>query len=115
MLHGVEREEGGTDRGNESTISQRYVPHICINLGRYLTCGTDYAADGHEEKIFKIVLELSDNMPDKADLLYNCGVGFLGSFLGNTNKKEDIDNCILAYEWAVHFPRAIHWQTSPFD
>jgi hypothetical protein len=53
------------------------------------------------DEIFRTVLDLSDNMPDKADLLYNCGVGFLRSFR-NINRREDIDNCILAYGSAVH-------------
>ena len=75
--------------------------HICIILGHYLTCGTDYTADGPEE-ILGLVLELSDNMPDKADLLHNCGVGFYRSFLDNTNRKENIDNSILAFKSAVH-------------
>jgi hypothetical protein len=72
MLHGVGREEGATDRRrSESAIPQEYVPHIRIKLGHYLTCGTDYAVsetEGLEER-FRMVLELSDNMPDKADLL----------------------------------------------
>ena len=108
MLYGVGREEGAADRRRpESVIPQKYVPHIRIN---YLTCGTNYAvteAEGIEE-IFRIVLELSDNMPAKADLLDNCGVGFLRSFLCNTNRKEDIDNCILAYESAVRLTTLSH-------
>ena len=63
----------------------------------------DYAvaeAEGHEE-IFRIVLELSDNAPEKADLLDKCGDGFATRLLDDT-RKEDIDNCILAYESAVH-------------
>jgi hypothetical protein len=38
----------------------------------------DYAVSEGEglEEIFRIVLELSDNMPDKAALLDNCGDGF---------------------------------------
>jgi hypothetical protein len=53
------------------------------------------------EEIFRVVPELSDNMPDKAALLDNCGDGFLRNFLSNKNRKEDIDNCILAYESSV--------------
>ena len=107
MLHGVEREEGATDRRSESAIQpipQEYVLHIRIKLGHCLTCGTDYAVletDGPEE-IFRMVLELSDNVPDKADLLDNCRAGLFRNVLRKTNKKEDIDNCILAYESAVH-------------
>ena len=104
MLHGFGREEGATDRrGSESAIPQEYIPHIHIKLGHYLTCGTDYAvskAEGPDE-IFRIVFELSDNMPDKADLLDNCGAGFFRNVLRNTNRKENINNCILAYKSAV--------------
>ena len=85
-------------------MAQVYVPHIHIKLGLYLTNGLDYAvaeAEGPEE-IFRILLEFSDNIPDKVDLLDNCGAGFLMSFLGNKNQKEDIDNCILAYDSALH-------------
>ena len=61
-----------------------------------MTCAyyTVTEAEGLEEK-FRMVLELPDSMPDKADLLH---IGFLSSFLGNTlaNRKEDIGNCILA-------------------
>ena len=67
-------------------------------MGDYLTSGSDYAvadAEGTEEK-------LADDMPDKADHLYHCGVRFLTSFLRNDNQKEDIDKCILAYESAIH-------------
>ena len=76
MLHGIGREEDR--RRSESTIQQKYVPHIRIKLGHYLTCGTDYAVSKTEgpEEIFRMVLELSDNMPDKADLLDSCGAGF---------------------------------------
>ena len=82
------------------------MPHIRIRLGHYLTCGTDYAVADSEaegpEKILRMVLELSDDMPDKADLLDNCGAGFYRNVFDNTNRKEDLDNCILAYESAVH-------------
>ena len=54
------------------------------------------------EETFRIVFELPDNMPEKADLLDECAVGFARSFFGDSNRKEDIDNCILAYESAVH-------------
>ena len=47
------------------------------------------------EEIFRVVLGLPDNTPEKADLLDKCGIGFLS---GNTNRKEDIDNSVLAYE-----------------
>ena len=79
------------------------MPHIRIRLGYYLTCGTDYAvaAEGPEE-IFRIVLELSDNVPEKADLLDKCGDGFARNFFGNTHKKEDINKAILAYESVFH-------------
>ena len=85
-------------------MPQEYVPHIRINLIHYLTCCTNYAVSETEdpEEIFRMVLELSDNMPDKADLLDNCGAGFFRNVLGKTDRKEDIDNCILAYESAVH-------------
>ena len=66
-------------------------------------------ADGPEE-IFRIVLKLSDNMPDKADHLDNCGAGSLRSL--DANRKEDIDNCILAYESAVHLTPQDHSDTS---
>ena len=104
MLHGVGREERARDRRSESVIRRGYVPHIRIKLGHYLTCGTDYAVletEGPEE-IFRMVLELSDNVPEKADLLDDCGAGFFRNVLRNANRKEDIDNCILAYESAVH-------------
>ena len=80
------------------------MPHIHIILGHYLICRTNYAvAEAKDpEENFRIVLELSDNMPEKADLLEKCGVAFARSFFGNANKKEDIDNCVLAYEAAVH-------------
>ena len=58
-------------------------------------------AEGTEEK-FRIVLKLLDNMSDQADLLSHYGKGFLESFLGNANRKDDIDNCILAYESAIY-------------
>jgi hypothetical protein len=47
--------------------------------------------------MFRMVLELPDKMPAKADL-DKCGIGFLKNFRvqGNTNKKEDINNFILA-------------------
>ena len=54
------------------------------------------------EERSRLTLEYSENIPHKADLLENCGDGFLTRFLGNTNRGEDIDNCILAYELAVH-------------
>jgi len=55
------------------------------------------------EENFMIVLELPDSMPEKADLLDKCGIRFLMSILGgNTNRKEDIDNSVLAYKSAVH-------------
>ena len=110
MLHGVGREEDATDRESESTIPQEYVPHIRINLGYYLTCATDYAVPETEssEEILRMVLELSDNMPDKADLLDKCGAGFFRNVLRNANRKEDIDNYILAYESAVHLTPAGH-------
>ena len=81
MLHDFRREEAAGDRRrSESALSQGYVPNISgyITLGYYLTSGSDYAvaeADGPEE-IFRIVRELSDNRPDKADLLDNCGATF---------------------------------------
>ena len=58
-------------------------------------------AEDHEE-VFRTVLELSDNKPDKPRLLDYCGACFLRSFLGHKNWKEEIDNCIVAYELAVH-------------
>ena len=99
MLHGVGREErrAADRRRSESAIPQEYVPHIRIKLGHYLTC-TEFSVP----ELFKMVLELPDNTPDKAELLDDCGNGFYWSFLGNKNRKEDIDNCILAYESAVH-------------
>ena len=87
-----------------SLLYLKSMCHIRLKLGHYLTCGTDYAESetGSPEEMFRMVLELSDNKPDKADLLDNCGAGFLRNVLRNTNRKEDIDNCILAYESAVH-------------
>ena len=103
MLHGVGREERARDRRSEFAIRREYVPHISIKLGHYLTCGTNYAVSETEdpEEIFRMVLELSDNVPEKADLLDNCGAGFFRN-VRYANRKEDIDNCILAYESAVH-------------
>jgi len=61
-------------------------------------------AEGEDpEEIFRIVFELSDNMPEKADLLDKWGVGFARSFLGNTKRREDIDNYVLAYESVVPY------------
>ena len=110
MLHGVRREEDATDRRSEFAIPHEYVPHICIKLGHCLICRTDYAVSETEspEEIFRMVLELSDNMPDKADLLDICGAGFFRNVLRNANRKEDIDNCILAYESAVHLTPPDH-------
>ena len=73
-------------------------------MGHYLTCDTNYAAPEAEgiEELFRLALELSDNIPQKEDVLDNCGRVFLRKFLGNTNRKEYLDNCILAYELAVH-------------
>ena len=106
MLHDFGREEGAADRRRrESVVSQEYVPHIHLKFWHYLTCGTNYVVAGAEdpEEIFGAVLGLPDNTPEKADLLDKCGFGFLRSILGgNTNRKEDIDNSVLAYESAVH-------------
>ena len=117
MLHGVGREYDATDRRrSESTIPQEYVPHIRTKLGRYLTCGTDYAVSETEgpEEILRMILGLSDSMPDKADPLVDCGSGLLRNVLSDTNRKKDIDNCILAYKSAVHLtPQVI--QTCPVD
>ena len=110
MLHGVRREEGAADRRrSESAIPQEYVPYSCIKLGHYLTCSTNYAVAEAEsvEELLRMVLELSDNVPDKADLLDNSRLSFLRSFL-YTNKKEDIDNCILAYGSAIHLTPQSH-------
>ena len=54
------------------------------------------------KEIFRIVLKLSDSTPDKADLLANCGAGFLLRSFHDNNQKKDVDNCILAYESAIH-------------
>ena len=65
--------------------------------------GSDYAvaeAEDHE-KTFRIVRDFEDNMPDKPLLLEYHGVCSLESFLGHKSRKEDIDNCIAAYESAV--------------
>ena len=84
-----------------------------MKLVRYLTFGTDYAAlKASPEEMLRIFLELSDNMPDKADLLDSCGERLLRSFHGNSNRKEDIDNCILAYESAVHLTPRGHSELS---
>ena len=87
----VSEDVGAADRrGSGCAIRQEYVPHIRIILEHYLTCCTDYSlaeADSLEE-YFKNILELSDNMPDKADRLYNCGVGLHRSFI-NTERKGD--------------------------
>ena len=85
MSHGIGREESAADRRrSEFVIPKEYVPHIRTKSGHYLTCSTDHAVVGAEDpkEIFRTMLELSDNIPDKADLLDNCGVGFLRSFLG---------------------------------
>jgi hypothetical protein len=85
-----------------------YTTGVCATcphrLGYYLTSGSDYAVADSEgtEETFKIVLELPDDIPDKADLLDNCAAFFSTSFLNNNNQKEDIDKCILAYELAIH-------------
>ena len=72
-------------------------------------------AEGTEEK-FRIVLKLLDNMSDKADLLSHYGKGFLESFLGNANRKDDIDNCILAYESAIYLtPQGHSCMSSQLD
>ena len=60
------------------------------------------------EETFKVVLELPDNMPEKADYLAKFGDVFERSFLDNTHRKEDIDNCVLAYESAVHLTPQAH-------
>jgi hypothetical protein len=87
---------------NPSLLYDRSMPHIHIKLGHQLTCCTLYPvveAEGTEGTL-RIVLKLLDNMPEKADLLAECGVHFLRTF-DNANRKEDINNCILAYESAV--------------
>jgi hypothetical protein len=101
----IASEEGRVPQVEEdpSVLYRKCMCHIRIKLGHYLTSGWDYAvseAEGPEE-IFRVV-ELSNNMPDKVDLLDRCGVGFFKSFLGDKNRKEDIDNCILACESALH-------------
>ena len=103
-MHGVGREERVRDRRSKSVIPQEYVLHIRINSGHYLTCVTDYAVSETEcpEETFRMVLELSDDMPDKADHLNICGAGFFRNVLRNANRKENVDNCILTYESAVH-------------
>ena len=85
-------------------LYQRCMCTYPYKMRHYLTCGTDYAVEEGEGpvKIFRIVLDLLDNMPEKADLLEKCRVGFARSFLGNSNRKEDVDNCILAYKSVVH-------------
>ena len=89
MLDGVGRQEGAADRRRSGcAIRQEYVPHIRIILEHYLTCCTDYLVADCLKEIVKNILELSDNMPDKADRLYNCGVGFHRSFI-NTERKGD--------------------------
>ena len=101
-MYDVGGEEGAADRRrrSKSAIPQGYVPYIHIELGHSLICVTEYAV-AETEEIFRMVLELSDSMPDKADSLDNCGAGFFRSF-PDTNGKEDIDNCILASETALH-------------
>ena len=95
-------------------LCHRSMCPICIKLGHYLTCGMDYTVDkakGLEEK-FRIVLELPENISDKADLLEDCGYDFFESFLNNKNQKEDIDNCILAYESVLHITPQSHLDMS---
>ena len=115
MLHGVGGKEGAMDqRGSECSIPQEYVEQFCIKFVHYLTSGLDCAvteAEGHEE-IFRVVLELPDNIPDKLDFLDFCGAYFLRSFLSKKNQKEDIDNCILAYKSAVHLTPHDHLDMS---
>jgi tetratricopeptide (TPR) repeat protein len=111
MLFGVGRREGaaGQKRSNYST-PQVYVPHIPKNSGHRLTIGSDFTvaeAKNLEEKL-RIVLEFPDNIADKVDLLDSCAADLLQSFLDNGNRKEDIDNCILAYESAVHLTPQSH-------
>ena len=75
-----------------------------LRFGYHLTSGSDYAvAEAEEsEEIFRIVLELPDDMPDKADYLVNCGDGFLRSVFGKKDQQKNIENGILAYESVVH-------------
>ena len=65
------------------------------------------------EEIFRVVLGLPDNTPEKADLLDKFGIGFLRNICGgNANRKEDIDNSVLAYESAVHLTPQGHLDMS---
>ena len=110
MLHGVGREESAADR--RGFIPQEYVAHISIKLKHISDLW--YAvtkAEGPEERL-RMLLQLSENMSDKADLLENCGFCLLKSFIGNANRKENIDNCILAYESAVHLTPQGHTDMS---
>ena len=44
------------------------MPHIRVKLEHYLTCGRDDAVvTAGSEEMYGIVLELSDDMSDKAD------------------------------------------------
>jgi hypothetical protein len=81
-----------------SVLYHRSMCHIIVKLEDHLTSGSDHAvADGEgNEEIFRIALELPDEMPDKADRLDDCGARFSKSFLRNNNQKEDLDKCILA-------------------
>ena len=74
--------------------------YICIKLEHNLTCGTEFAvteADDPEET-FRMVLELSDNMPDKAELLDNCGASFAGasSAIQIKRKISIIASCFMS-------------------
>ena len=105
-------------RISESAIPQETYSHKIGALSdlSHVTCGKDYVVSESEgpEETFRMVLELSDNMPDKADLLDSCGAGFYRNVLRNTNKKEDIDNCILAYGQQFILPLRVI-QTCPVD
>ena len=84
-------------------VCDRSMCYIRIILEDYLTCSTNYPVSEAEdtEEMFRIILELSDDMHRKADLLYFCAGDFmLRTILRDT--KEDTDKCILAFESAVH-------------
>ena len=57
---------------------------------------------------FTMVLELSDSMPEKLHLLDTYKDFFMGRLPSDTNSKRDLDNCILAYESAVHLTPQDH-------
>ena len=96
-------------------VCDKSMCYIRIILEDYLTCSTNYPVSEAEdtEEIFRIVLELSDDMRRKADLLALCAGDFmLRSILSNGNRKEDTDKGVLAFESAVHLTPQGHSEKS---